>query len=106
MPWLKPHVLHKAVTYGRSTLLGIDHGVKRVGIALTDSEWTNSAPLTIIKADRSPQKLRDEILELCVKHSIGGILVGWPVDPYDSVCFSFVFNLPMGFLTFLYSFIE
>lgn len=52
--------------------IGIDYGVKRIGIALSDEEGLFAFPKGIV----SPETLEQEIEELCKKDHMSGIIIG------------------------------
>ena len=54
-------------------LLGIDYGVKRVGIALTDETGTMAFPHSVI--ENSPE-LAEEIAALVRENGVTGIVIG------------------------------
>jgi len=55
--------------------LGIDYGLKRVGIAL--SEGTIAAPLTTIQ-NRTPQETVNQIVALCRSNNVATVVIGMP----------------------------
>ena len=55
--------------------LGIDHGEKRIGVAVSDPTGTLASPLTIL-AHASKTRDAARVLELAAAHDIGLIVVG------------------------------
>lgn len=53
--------------------LGIDYGVKRVGVALSDEAGRVAFPHAVLRNDRN---LITELQNLCVEKQVGGIVVG------------------------------
>lgn len=62
----------------RGKLLGIDVGEKRIGLAISDSEWTLATPLKTIKRTTKNQELK-EILKIVKEEGIKKIILGLPV---------------------------
>ena len=58
-------------------ILGIDFGLKRVGIAISDEEQRFSFGRSTIIVSDWPGVIK-EILELCEKEQIVEIVIGWP----------------------------
>lgn len=67
----------------KGPLLGIDFGLKRIGLAISDPECKMTFPLkTIVKKPNSPKKdLLDEIAEIISSREINGIVFGLPLEP-------------------------
>ena len=62
----------------RSAVLAIDYGRSRIGLALSDVSATTARPLAILpRANRRADVAR--LRELCREHSVGKIVVGWPI---------------------------
>ncbi|QGY40150.1 Holliday junction resolvase RuvX [Pseudodesulfovibrio cashew] len=60
-------------------VLGIDFGLKRVGLAVCDQTQTLVSPLkTLERTTRNA--LFDELLEIIVQESVGAIVVGLPLS--------------------------
>ncbi|MCX6746429.1 MAG: Holliday junction resolvase RuvX [Candidatus Parcubacteria bacterium] len=57
-------------------LLGIDHGEKKVGLALADTETKIATPYKILTNDKN---LLEAIKDICLKEEIGKIVVGVPL---------------------------
>jgi len=62
-----------------SRLLGIDPGVKNVGIAICDENKKVATPLKIIQKSKF-QKLLKEINEIIEENHIKGIVIGNPIN--------------------------
>ena len=62
-----------------SRLLGIDPGVKNVGIAICDENKKVATPLKIIQKSKL-QKLLKEINEIIEENHIKGIIIGNPIN--------------------------
>ena len=59
--------------------LGIDFGLKRVGLAVSDSTGTLASPYkTIVRTTRD--RLFDELLQIMEKESIEAVVVGLPLS--------------------------
>lgn len=59
-----------------SRWLALDHGLKRIGAAVGDSEARIASPVAVIT---SPKALA-EISLLASEYSVDGIVVGWPIN--------------------------
>ncbi|HEY5983585.1 MAG TPA: Holliday junction resolvase RuvX [Anaerolineales bacterium] len=61
------------------TVLGVDHGAKRIGIAVSDSTESLARPLTILKhISRAEDVLR--VARLATQHEVERIVVGQSMD--------------------------
>lgn len=60
----------------RATILGIDPGTARIGLALADAETRFAYPLEVVDATSDPV---ERIVELSVEHAVVKIVVGKPV---------------------------
>lgn len=58
--------------------LGIDHGERRVGVALSDEDGLIASPHTTVER-RDPKKLVEDIAALAREHEVGEIVVGLPL---------------------------
>lgn len=63
----------------RCRLLGIDFGLKRVGLAVCDSLWILSSPLNSYKT-KSMRDTIDYVATLAKSEGVGGIVVGLPLN--------------------------
>lgn len=60
-------------------LLGIDHGIKRIGLAVSDSSRLVARELTIINR-KSRQEDFDRLNHIAAEQHVVGIVVGLPVN--------------------------
>lgn len=60
-------------------LLGVDFGLKRVGIAVCDSDWILASPLPVIYT-KSMRCSIDSIAAVAKEQGAGGIVVGLPFN--------------------------
>ena len=63
--------------------LGIDHGTKRVGVAVGSSEEEVATALAVLAA-APRQRLIEQILRLAERYEAEGIVVGLPLNMDDS----------------------
>lgn len=62
-----------------TALMGLDHGTKTIGVAISDTGLMIASPLETIKRT----KFKDDaarLLALIAEHKIGGIVVGLPLN--------------------------
>ena len=59
------------------TLIGIDHGSKTLGIAVSDHERRISSPLTTIRARKFSERMR-QLRAVCDRRNVAGIVIGLP----------------------------
>ena len=65
--------------------LGIDHGSKRVGIAVGDSSIAIAAPVTVLDGERfTDEQIIEQIAEIAAEHAASGAVVGWPLNMDDT----------------------
>jgi putative Holliday junction resolvase len=57
-------------------ILGIDYGEKRIGLAISDETQTFARELDIL----SPKEFWQSLNLLILNHSIGLIVLGWPLN--------------------------
>jgi putative holliday junction resolvase len=62
-----------------AALLGIDHGSKTIGVAISDRTRTVASPLTAIKKSKFARNLED-LRRLAEDNAVGGIVVGLPLN--------------------------
>ncbi|MBK9122328.1 MAG: Holliday junction resolvase RuvX [Chloroflexi bacterium] len=63
----------------RAPLLGIDHGIKRIGIAVSDRLWLTAREVTVItRTTRSADF--EAISRLITEHGAGALVIGMPHD--------------------------
>jgi len=58
-------------------VLGIDYGLKRVGLAVTDDLRMLSSPLKVLPND---SELLNKIHDLCLEYSVDLLVIGLPVS--------------------------
>ncbi len=59
-------------------ILAIDYGRKKIGLAISDELGLTAQPLTVLVRKNRLADL-NRLREICVKHSVGHIIVGHPV---------------------------
>jgi putative holliday junction resolvase len=62
----------------RRAILAIDYGRTRIGLALSDSPELPARPLAVLRRTNRRDDVK-RLRELCRKHSVGKIIVGWPI---------------------------
>jgi len=68
----------------KKRLLGIDHGTKTLGIAVSNSDWTIATAVSTIKRN----KLKSDIqllISIFDQYEITGLVMGWPLNMDESV---------------------
>lgn len=60
--------------------LGIDFGLARIGLALSDPMGVIASPLGFLKNQGQTQKVMDELKQLVEKHQIGEFVIGMPLN--------------------------
>jgi putative Holliday junction resolvase len=73
--------LKKAAAMSR--WMGIDHGSKRIGLAVGNTEDRFAAPVTVLPAGPEEQIVR-RIDQLAEEYSVDGLVVGWPINMDDT----------------------
>jgi len=63
--------------------LGIDHGSKRIGVAVGDTSNAIAAPLTVLEGAGSHQ-IAEQIIRIADEHDAPGVVVGWPLNMDDT----------------------
>ena len=63
--------------------LGVDHGKKRVGVAVGSTEDGIALPVTVLQAQPESQ-LPGQIQALAAEYDCQGVVVGWPVNMDDT----------------------
>ncbi|HHY76480.1 MAG TPA: Holliday junction resolvase RuvX [Firmicutes bacterium] len=58
-------------------IIGIDLGLKRVGVSVSDETKTLASPLAVLPYE-GPEKLAQEIIALARQHGASGFVVGLP----------------------------
>lgn len=68
----------------QSKVMGIDHGKKRVGLALSDPGCRHAFPLEAVGA-KDRFKLLSRLQELVTEHGVGEVVVGLPLTMMGEV---------------------
>lgn len=63
--------------------LGIDHGTRRIGVAVGDTSGGIATPLTVLPAEPAHEAI-DRIVRLCQEYEARCVVVGWPLNMDDS----------------------
>ncbi len=63
----------------RGALIGLDHGERTVGVALSDPGRRIASPLTGVRKGKFTQT-GAEIARLCEAHAVAGLVVGLPLN--------------------------
>ncbi len=63
--------------------LGVDHGTKRIGIAVSDGAGSIATPVEMVPAEPESLAIK-RIGELVEEYGAEGIAVGWPLNMDDS----------------------
>lgn len=61
-------------------IMGIDYGVKRIGIAMTDIMQIMASPFKTIDSSESIKKNAANILEIAKNNDVSSIVIGLPVN--------------------------
>ena len=61
-------------------IMGIDYGIKRIGIAMTDIMQITSSPFETIDSSESIRKNAEKIVEIAENNDVDVIAVGVPVN--------------------------
>jgi putative holliday junction resolvase len=64
----------------RGRLLGLDHGDKHIGVALSDAAWFTVRPLLVIKRRTKAEDFA-LISDVIAKQQVVGVVVGLPLNP-------------------------
>lgn len=67
----------------KTRLLGMDISDKNIGLALSNPEWTLATPLKTLKRTKFLENI-SEIAAICKDYSIGGFVIGLPLNMDDS----------------------
>ncbi|MCK4625249.1 MAG: Holliday junction resolvase RuvX [Phycisphaerae bacterium] len=65
-----------------SRWIGIDHGTKRIGVAVGDAEGRIATPLEVLSAD--DVGFAERIKKIVAEYDAVGVVVGWPLLGDDS----------------------
>jgi putative Holliday junction resolvase len=63
----------------RGRLLGVDHGRRRIGLAITDAERKLAQPLETLNAQRA-QSAFQRLKTLVQSHHIKALIIGYPLE--------------------------
>ena len=63
----------------KNRILGIDHGTKKIGIAISDSDLIVATPLTTIIKKKQFQDF-NHLSKIISEFSINGLVFGWPLN--------------------------
>ncbi len=63
----------------KKRILGIDHGSKTIGIAISDEDLILASPLKTINRKKQLDDFK-ELSNLIKKYSIAGLVFGWPLN--------------------------
>ncbi len=73
-----PAVIEVPVAAPGRSILAVDYGRKRMGLALSDALGLTARPLAICtRSNRRGDITR--LREICRRHTVGTIIVGWPL---------------------------
>ena len=78
MPVLEPTQLRQALPRGQR-LLGLDVGVKTIGLALSDALLMTASPLHTIRRTKFGRDA-DALLGIVAERGVGGLVVGLPIN--------------------------
>jgi putative Holliday junction resolvase len=68
-----------------SRWLGIDHGSKRIGIAVGDDSIAIAAPVTVLDGEHlNFDQITEQIVRIAGEHDAAGAVVGWPLNMDDT----------------------
>jgi putative Holliday junction resolvase len=67
----------------RSRLLGMDHGEKTLGLALSNPELTIATPLKTLRGKTFTENI-NALMPLCKEYGVGGFIIGLPLNMDDS----------------------
>ena len=63
--------------------LGIDHGSRRIGVAVSDANGSIASPLKVIAAEPLARAF-EWIAALTAEYGASGVVVGWPLNMDDT----------------------
>ena len=63
--------------------LAVDHGLKRMGLAISDPSGSIASPVEVIAAEPIPLVFA-RVVELADEYGADGIVVGWPLNMDDT----------------------
>ena len=68
----------------KKRLLGIDHGTKTLGIAVSNSDWTIAIAVSTIKRNKLKSDIQ-QLISIFDQYEITGLVMGWPLNMDGSV---------------------
>ena len=68
----------------KKRLLGIDHGTKTLGIAVSNSDWTIATAVSTIKRSKLKSDIQ-QLISIFDQYEITGLVMGWPLNMDGSV---------------------
>ena len=68
----------------KKRLLGIDHGIKTLGIAVSNSDWTIATAVSTIKRNKLNSDIK-QLISIFDQYQITGLVMGWPLNMDGSV---------------------
>ena len=68
----------------KKRLLGIDHGTKTLGIAVSNSDWTIATAVCTIKRNKLKSDIK-QLISIFNQYEITGLVMGWPLNMDGSV---------------------
>ena len=68
----------------KKRLLGIDHGTKTLGIAVSNSDWTIATAVSTIKRKKLKSDIK-QLISIFDQYEITGLVMGWPLNMDGSV---------------------
>ena len=68
----------------KKRLLGIDHGTKTLGIAISNSDMTVASPIKTIKRNKLKSDL-NKLISIFDEYDITGLVMSWPLNMDGSV---------------------
>jgi putative holliday junction resolvase len=63
--------------------LGIDHGSKRIGVAVGDTSSEIAVPLTVLDGTNA-RTITEHIVRIADEHGASSVVVGWPLNMDDT----------------------
>ena len=65
--------------------LGIDHGSKRIGVAVGDASVSIAAPVTVLDGESlNFDQIVEQIVRIAAEHGASGAVVGWSLNMDDT----------------------
>lgn len=63
--------------------LGVDHGTKRIGLAVSDAGGGIASPLEVL-TETDPAAVAARIAQRAAEYEAAGVVVGWPLNMDDT----------------------